>query len=481
VINSSTLSKFSRPKSLMLDIRVVLSILTFVSGFLAVQRFAIPPWNTYICLLPFFVFLYGAVIKNSTMSITSILLALTLSVDNGGGAYGETPTTIRYIIYVSILYTLLCFSQPNIKRAALILVCSLIVGVLLGMFSNILRMDPVFSLDSLRRDVQVLVVLVILLLGRRHALMDLSIVFYGGLGYLVGEITNIAFFYELGRDYLSYDSLKVFIFFPLIYAMLTGKSRVLVLFLAILTLVIVFNYGARMILVSSFFLFLLAYLTNYFHCRVRDVFVLLAFVTMLFLLANSEHLAANEWLMSMKPSAFIVAAVNMSYTMGFMELVEIMDPIRFGEHVIFFDRPFIEIVFGSGLGSGIYDGKGVLDFVTYDQTAFSEGEILSSSYFNFHDFWIDFGLRFGLLPVFILLYIVTFDAMKKIHPFFGVFLGLLLINTTFSMSGVLLTAFFYRFWPRELCGTNAEPNAGECPAIINSDTHNSSQCISFES
>ncbi len=83
----------------------------------------------------------------------------------------------------------------------------------------------------------------------------------------------------------------------------------------------------------------------------------------------------------------------------------------------------------------------------YDQFAFTAVELSTSKYFNFHDFWIDFGLRFGLITIIYLTYKLTVFNMLKGKLWLGVLFGLLLLNTTFATSGILLTALIVRFFP----------------------------------
>jgi hypothetical protein len=107
------------------------------------------------------------------------------------------------------------------------------------------------------------------------------------------------------------------------------------------------------------------------------------------------------------------------------------------------------LLFGSGLGSGLVDSLGVLSYVPIDaQYAFTAEEIAAGVFFNLHDFWIDFGLRFGLVSVGAIFYLVVLRQMRSGRFAVGVWFGLLLLNTTFATSGLLLMAVMYRFWPK---------------------------------
>ena len=79
-------------------------------------------------------------------------------------------------------------------------------------------------------------------------------------------------------------------------------------------------------------------------------------------------------------------------------ILQDLDRTRVAETKLLFDLPFYQIAFGKGFGSGIFDEQGYLSFVEVNDTAFSTEEIQNSYYVNFHDVWVDVGLRFGLLP-----------------------------------------------------------------------------------
>jgi len=131
---------------------------------------------------------------------------------------------------------------------------------------------------------------------------------------------------------------------------------------------------------------------------------------------------------------------------GILEIAKILDAVRYAEHQIFFSRSIPEILFGNGLGSGIYDINSYLGFVNYWQSAFSQEEIQSNYFYNLHDYWIDFGLRFGLLSVLIVLYLVSIGQMLKGNIFYGIMMGCLLINVTYSGSGIILVALMHKFY-----------------------------------
>jgi len=127
---------------------------------------------------------------------------------------------------------------------------------------------------------------------------------------------------------------------------------------------------------------------------------------------------------------------------GMLEFLRVLDPVRYVEHEMFFQRPLLEMPFGSGLGSGLIDTAGQLSFVQPNTGAFSDEELLAAKYFRLHDPWIYFGLRLGLVFV-VIAYAhfirATLNRKRDIVVLGG--FGLILFNAaTFSISGLLMTA-----------------------------------------
>ena len=84
----------------------LLSLVLFTCGFLAVQRFTLSPINAALCVLPLFLFVVQMLRGHHQTALTCLVLALFLSIDNGGGAYAETITPLRYVIYLSAIIML---------------------------------------------------------------------------------------------------------------------------------------------------------------------------------------------------------------------------------------------------------------------------------------------------------------------------------------------------------------------------------------
>jgi hypothetical protein len=427
----------------------LLSLILFSSGFLAVQRFILSPINAVICAIPLGLFVVQMLRGYHQTALTYLVLALFLSIDNGGGVYTETIVPLRYFIYVSAITMLFYLSSRQIQRRRLLLAALLCCGIAFGTVTTLFGSVPI-DLATLQRDLMVLFILFIFLRAPTSTGLDLHLIFSGTFGYLVGEVVNIFLFYKDNTDYLSYDSLKAFIVFPLIYTLLTRRNFVIQVIMAIATLYVIFFYGTRMITLSIFVFMSAALVINSIRNRLGKN--LLGFLVALIVLVNInpiESLADTEY-MQFKGIAFLVKIQENFETSDIYQIFRLLDPVRFTEHQLFFERPILEVIFGSGIGSGIYDANGALAFVTFDMTAFTDQEINSSTFYNFHDFWIDFGLRFGLLSVAYLIYKVVLQEMRNNRPWHGVLFGMLLVNTTFATSGLLLTALLVRFFPRTL-------------------------------
>ena len=131
---------------------------------------------------------------------------------------------------------------------------------------------------------------------------------------------------------------------------------------------------------------------------------------------------------------------------NFLLSLQLIDPWRFGELQLLFDRNLFSIMFGEGFGSGVFDTKGYLVFADFGQTAYSDKELISGIFYNMHDLWTDYGLRFGLLFITVFLY----DVIKNIifsknglKTFYAMLILILSLCAFFSTAGIILISVFY--------------------------------------
>jgi len=423
----------------------ILEIIIFISGVIAVQRFSLGLVGASICVVPYIFYIYYKSINKTSLSLSSLLLALVFTVDQGASVYPETPAIIRYIIYLTILITLIKFSYLRVDERVIRLFYFVAVSIGIGTISNIINPFGVIDYGTFLRDMQVVFLLGIFIFMRRYVELDLHLIFVGSLGYLFGEIINIIFYYTSNIEYLSYDSKKVFVYFPLLYLYIKNyKKSIKVLFAGIL-IVIILLYVSRMILFSSLVLLLFALLVHSFKYKKYNIYIWI--VVVFFISREIDIMGITEGvsILPRKTYYFFETILENMYSFNIAQLFQILDPVRYVEHEMFFSRPLIEVLFGSGLGSGIVDFRGLMGFIGSDNDAFSDKELYTSIYYNLHDFWIDYGLRFGLLSVICIIYKLIIEKMIRGEIIMGIFYGILLLNTTFTTSGLLMTTFMIRF------------------------------------
>jgi hypothetical protein len=442
----------------------LLSLILFACGFFAVQRFTITPINSFICVLPLGFFLIQMLRGKYEIALTCLVVALVLSIDNGGAVYEETVAPLRYFIYIFAIIMLFYLNKLQIQRQPLLLAVLLCGGITFGGLLSAFNNVPVDA-ATLQRDLLVLLILAAFLMVRGSVQLDLHLLYSGSLGYLVGEVVNVLFFHRDFIEYLSYDSLKVFVVFPLIYALSTRKNIITQVLLAIVTIYVIILYGSRMIALSMIMLFLLGSIIRSVRNGHKKRFLVFLIASFLFFNINILEILNENNLTQFKVISLIAVALQSLESPEFLETFALLDPIRFAEHQLFLSRPVLEIFFGSGLGVGIFDSNGFLGFVDYNQTAFSEKEIISSTYYNLHDFWIDFGLRFGMVPIIYLGFVLVLLPMWRGQIMQGTLFGLVMLNATFSTSGIILMALLVRLWPVEhlWSGVNSFKVVGDNP------------------
>ncbi len=201
------------------------------------------------------------------------------------------------------------------------------------------------------------------------------------------------------------------------------------------TMLVIIGYATRMLLISYLGIVLLLFFGKAISNTVKIAIVGL-FCAVIVTVALT---LPPEILEGQRMFGFLFAHEGAA---GVLDFIRVLDPVRFVEHEMFFQRPWFEVPFGSGLGSGLIDTTGQLSFVQPNTGAFSDKELLESKYFRLHDPWIYFGLRLGL--VFVLAAYVFFikAALNRARDIvlLGGF-GLILFNAaTFSISGLLMTA-----------------------------------------
>lgn len=278
--------------------------------------------------------------------------------------------------------------------------------------------------------------------------INLKFLIYPILFYLIGETINFFFYQDIWKHelkgYLNYSSLKSMILMPFIYFLIYKKNFIYVLFLLILTNIVIVGYGSRYIFLS---LYLFLFLYIFFYLKYNQFLKL--FLT--FILFFSLSLVAQSVEGSFK-STFLLKYIFEVLLKDFnlFNFFYEVDRVRFMEHKLFFDQSIYDKFFGKGLGSGLYDSNSYLSFVKFDQTAYSEKEIITKVFYNFHDPWTDIGLRIGLVPFFIIVLKFLFNSffyLKKNdekNAFIISCVFVLIINTWSQSIGLIVIFLFYK-------------------------------------
>jgi hypothetical protein len=426
-------------------------VLLFFCGVLAVQRFTLEASSAIIFLVPFALFIFCIFSGRNKYALSYLVVALMLSVGNGGDVYPVSPLVLRMCLSLSCIAALFYFSQARLKKNHLIgyLFVLSIYSLISFRYSD---SSTAFDLETFKRDFLIITLFVAILLNTGFEKIDTSVIYFATTGYLVGEFINAIFFYQhLGEatEYMSYDGLKAMVIFPLIYSLIKKHNVYLVIITLIPTLIVLAMYGSRTLILTLLALFLLALLVAIAMRHFRYIFGLILFFSLVYSFDLINLLKSNEAMTVYKPVAALVDIFSNDDGASIVDIFKLMDPVRFAEHEIFFSRPLFEILFGTAPGSGLIDTDGLLSFVTHDQTAFSSIEIENSIYFNFHDAWIDYGVRFGLIPVLLLLYLLVMRHMINGQPMKGIFFGILLLNTSFATGGILMIFLFAKFFPSD--------------------------------
>lgn len=413
----------------------------YFAGLLVAQRFTLPTLSAYACMIPLLLLAVPAVRAHHALTVTFI--ALLASVDLGGEVYLETPSVLRYLIYAALAALVLKgkwrFGHRSITAAILYL------GLLV-----INTMSHPYALDgySFLRD------LIVLSLGfavcfqsrpERVQPLDYGLLNWFCMGVITSELLNILFFYQLSSgEYLAYSSYKFLVVIPCLY-MLLSRNYLYSTLVGALTLIVLTNYASRMLMLSFLSIVLLILLRDSLKfIKFPMLISLAALAAVAYLIVdNSEfHLDAFRALTAI---ATIVDALD-------MDILRQMDPVRFIENSIFFGQAPYSLLFGNGLGSGIFDAHGEFAFVPDDGAAFSSKELSESHFFRLHDSWTWFGYRLGLLS-YLMFVMIALKGSLSLQPRTAMAAAMMLltmINSTFSVGGLFLCAAFALQYRREV-------------------------------
>lgn len=425
---------FQSLETFLFSRKLIYPILIFFGILSGLKLFAV---SVYLSLFTILIFFYLVLISRKGEAASLLIISLYLIVNYEAST---TPSIVRYLIYGSaIVFYLSNLSMPISKKALLSFFCLCFFLVLASLGSSF-KNYIVFDYSTLIRDLFVLLVLFTFCLQAKAIKLNLALVFYLLLGILFGELIYIAT--SEYSVYFNYSSVKTLILFVPFYLFQTGRTK-LGIFSFLLCLVVISNYGTRMIILSLIiFSFISAFIYVYKSKNIKLLFISSIVLTAIITIIG--YLLSFQFLLGFKSIAFLQEFYNPE-SFSINDILKILDPVRYAEHEIFFSRNYFEILFGNGLGAGIKDVDGHLGFVNFYQSAFSQEEINTNIFFNLHDYWTDYGLRFGLIAVIAIIFFVSIRPMLNGEYFIGIFLGVLLICTTYSGSGILILILLIRF------------------------------------
>lgn len=410
-------------------------IIVSVASIIAAQRFTMPLLSSYSMLVPFFIaFLWFR--SDTKLSNTLLLIALFFSIDHQVANFAVTPTPLRHLLYVAIFLSFLRDYKFTVKRL------SYCVGILFFYFINTAIFWDNVDSNQLIRDVQILL-LVIIFLTRTNGRYEIDIPFASLciLFFMLSELLNFFTFRDYWLiDYMSYDSTKYLIIVPSINLLIKGRA-VPFFVVAIVTTIILIGYTSRTLMICYLSAITTAFLFIIIRNKKQKILLLfVGLVTALMLISFSN--VGNELKNIKALSAF--SKLSQFKELPIASALQDLDSTRFAEIKLLLDLPFYNIAFGKGFGSGIFDEQGYLDFVEVNDTAFSAKEIQNSYYFNFHDVWVDIGLRFGLLPLsLMLLGLMMLFRRSYANVKITAFMALVgLFSAFYSVAGVISIAAF---------------------------------------
>lgn len=397
--------------------------------FLAAQRFALPELSVHLCVVPLLsAFYYHN--RSHSIRLTFVIWALFLSVDTSLADYPITAQPLRYLIYIYAF--ILILSRASYSYQYLIAMTCVFLFYMAITFAG----DGETIRHQFVRDIIVFALASLLLMSKNKKANDIdfkSLYFYF-LAFISSELINIFVLYgEWYGDYMSYDSTKHFVVFATLYA-LSQRSPLESLAVIAMTMIVLIAYVSRMTILA-YAAALLIYGLMFSRRGTLAVLVSVVVTGVGLYLYTPQHI-----LESYKATNMINLILNSE---NIFDAFRALDRVRYDEHLLFFDRDLFSIMFGNGFGASVFDKGFLFYYVTEDQTAFSLAELESNYFVNFHDMWIDVGVRFGLVPLILFLYWffsvkpkTEYQKIMYLVSFVGFFAAF------YSNAGLLITFIF---------------------------------------
>jgi hypothetical protein len=370
----------------------IIDLFIYGSALLGAQRILLPSIYAYACVATFIIALYYWRTNRAKFNAL-LVISLFLSVDNGSDTFTETPGFIRYIIYLTGIFSLVHGLKVGTKK--LVYFFGILLIPLSLTVANIHNIDIVILTRDLTLVFLAGVVFVRSATARESFEIDFPLLINCLMLFLFVDVGHSLFLFSFfDHGYLSFDSTKSLIVLPALYYIQKGKPIHAIILLA-LTFAVLLPYGTRMIILSFLFSIVIFSIYKFLSFNKQGIFLLIFFFIGVIGLAVNLETVENFKIISSFSNAILEEGT-------IIEIIRVLDPVRFVELKILFDQNILNLLFGNGFGAGYYDALGDFKFIAKHDSAFSEGELISRVFYNFHDVWTDVGYRFGLLFLFVL-------------------------------------------------------------------------------
>jgi hypothetical protein len=408
------------------SVKIILCV--FLVGVLSAQRFWLPLTSAFICVAFIIIpIIYG--LKHKYSFVVPILSLVSMN-DLGGGSYEETPFAIKYLLYlVAIFYG---FALRRYKRNGFEVY---ILGCAVAIIFNTIFHEHELDGYTLVRDVLTVGLVVGVVFMDTNDIIDgvsLDLIFSFALGVVVSECFNIAtVFNNSYGSYLNYSSSKYIVVLPLLYCVIKNYF-IWSLILFPLTAIVEIQYSSKMLMLTSCLVLACLLIRNLSHRKIKSVLFVI--------LTGSAAVAVGKLLLNLFEANRIFASFSdLNQFSTFEGSLEGLDAVRAAETKYLLNQSFYQLLFGNGLGTGIFDSSGLFSMAFNDGSAFSIEERNQSHYFRLHDSWSWFGLRFGLIAyagVFIWCAKGVFHRSSNVALTASI-LVLAFMNSTFSINGLI--------------------------------------------
>ncbi|EOK5732206.1 hypothetical protein WM008_21565 [Vibrio vulnificus] len=366
--------------------------------------------------------------------------------------YSETPSILRYAIYgISCLYLFSLIRGVNSYKTSVF--CIWVLLILTSTFYN--AISGYINFTTTTDDLLIIFLVCIVFCAKFNidiSIEDLRYLFkvlsFFVLALIASEIVNVIFFFDISQGYLNYQSTKVVILFSLVFYLI-NKKYLFAVVISLLTALILVNYVTRMIILVAMLTIVVYFFLYVFKPRVllKNTFSVFIIASMIGLFSAwvilslqtdySTFSFTNEYKLT---SMFIKFSEMTSYS----DTLHSLDPVRYAELLVLAEQSLPQLLFGSGLGGAYYDSGNLFGFVGVNDFAFSEEEITSRIFFNFHDLWTDVAFRFGFVPVVVFLLYLTLKVRSpnKQIRMCSILCFLFVFCSFWSKSGILVLFYW---------------------------------------